>query len=168
MRSDNNQMESEAKRVRVEGGEESEPVAATTTTTTTTVVVAATPTPSSSAEIGSSSSSALETADPIAKIQDSFVALGEVYVSALRQCFQGALGPEEADADGKAIDKAISHVLEMVNLLPNNGELEQQHFDSLVAQDEALNLELAQLKAEADEALRRIKALRVQVAARVM
>lgn len=160
-------MESEAKRVRVEGGEESEPVAATTTTTTTTVVVAATPTPSSSAEIGSSSS-ALETADPIAKIQDSFVALGEVYVSALRQCFQGALGPEEADADGKAIDKAISHVLEMVNLLPNNGELEQQHFDSLVAQDEALNLELAQLKAEADEALRRIKALRVQVAARVM
>ncbi|KAH9260849.1 hypothetical protein BASA81_001316 [Batrachochytrium salamandrivorans] len=149
-------MESEAKRVRLEGGEEGEPAAIAT-------VVAATSTPSLSAE-----SSALEAADPIAKIQDSFVALGEVYVSALRQCFQGALGPEEADADGKAIDKAISHVLEMVNLLPNNGELEQQHFDLLVSQDEALNLELAQLKAEADEALKRIKALRVEVAARVM
>lgn len=105
--------------------------------------------------------------DPIARIQDSFVQLGDIYVAALRQCFQGLVGTEEVEVDGAVIDKTIQDVLDLINSLPDSAQ-QQDKFQELVKRDTELDSELSTLKDQAEEAVRRIKTLRVDIANKVL
>lgn len=100
--------------------------------------------------------------DPISALQDHFGVLGKAYVDALRQNASAGPSANEPDLTAQDVWKLVVEALLLVDRIPEGDT--STSMEALVQENAALRAELTSAKAQAQDSIKRIKRLRVEVA----
>ena len=107
--------------------------------------------------------------DPIHALQEQFAVLGQTYAAALRQCEQGGrVADGEVVVDAQRIQTVLKTTLAMVDSLPDDTDTSDDVFDALVKEDAVLTALLQQEKQRAEQAVDKIRKMRLDLAQEVL